>query len=247
MRVLDLFAGIGGFSLAAHWMGWKTVAFVERDKACQKVLAKRFEGVPIYEDVRDVSGESFRGIVDIVTAGFPCPAFSRAGKRGGFEQDDLFFEAIRVATESECRWIVFENVEGIRPWIPEVRATIQTAGYEFTDAIFDGTDFGVAQLRRRYFAVCFRRGNGTDSQPVRRIQRNESAGIHGLQPYAPNAERRWTPTIKTKDEWRTICSDAVRVRDLNGIPGRMDRLKQLGNSINPQLAFEIFKAIEAAN
>jgi site-specific DNA-cytosine methylase len=66
VRLLDLFAGIGGFSLAAHWMGWETVAFVEKEPFCQKVLAKNFPGVPIYDDVRTFPGESFRGRCDII-------------------------------------------------------------------------------------------------------------------------------------------------------------------------------------
>lgn len=243
MEILDLFAGIGGFSLAAHWMGWSTAAFVEQDVSCQEHLKKRFgREVEIYGDIRQFSAESFRG-VDIVTGGFPCPAFSQSGKRGGFEQDDLFFELLRVVQECSPRWFVLENVEGITKWIPQIRAEVEALGYEYTDAIFDARDFGVAQMRRRYFAVCFRGGNGSDSQPIRRIQRDEGAGIYGLQPYSPNTERRWSPTIKTKDEWRAICSNAVRRGEVDGIPRRMDRMKQLGNSIVPQIAYEIFKAI----
>jgi DNA (cytosine-5)-methyltransferase 1 len=76
MRVLDLFAGIGGFSLAAHWMGWQTVAFVEKEKFCQKVLAKNFPGVPIHGDIFDFDGKPLRGTVDLVCGGFPCQPFS---------------------------------------------------------------------------------------------------------------------------------------------------------------------------
>ena len=78
MVLLDLFAGIGGFSLAAHQLGWTTAAFVERDEFCQKVLRKNFPGVEIYDDITTFSGESFRGRCDIVTGGFPLSAVQQS-------------------------------------------------------------------------------------------------------------------------------------------------------------------------
>lgn len=81
MKILDLFSGIGGFSLAAHWLGWETVAFCEQDKFCQKVLAKNFPGVPIHQDIKTLKGDQLNeeggkdGIhsrtIDLVCGGFP--------------------------------------------------------------------------------------------------------------------------------------------------------------------------------
>lgn len=134
MKLLDLFAGIGVFSLAAHWMGWETVAFVEKDLFCQKVLIKNFnaeiataadqdnheihekhETKPkIYEDIFDFSGKPFRGRIDIVTGGFPCQPFSAAGKRKGRNDErHLFPEMLRVIREVKPRWVVAENVRGL--------------------------------------------------------------------------------------------------------------------------------------
>jgi len=79
MKVLDLFAGIGGFSLAAHWIGWETIGFVEQNKDCHKVLRQFGDKIPIYGDIRDFTGT--RGQADIITGGFPCQPFSTAGKR----------------------------------------------------------------------------------------------------------------------------------------------------------------------
>ena len=114
MKVLDLFAGIGGFSLASHWMGWETAAFVEWDKFCQKVLAKNFPGVPIYGDITEFDGTPFRGSIDLITGGFPCQPFSAAGKQKGKEdQRYLFPEMLRVIDDVRPRYIVAENVRGL--------------------------------------------------------------------------------------------------------------------------------------
>lgn len=114
MKVLDLFAGIGGFSLAAHWMGWETAAFVEKESFCQKVLAKNFAGVPIYGDIYEFDGKPFRGSVDVVCGGFPCQPFSQAGKQKGKDDERyLFPEMLRVIREVEPAWVVAENVRGL--------------------------------------------------------------------------------------------------------------------------------------
>lgn len=112
MRVLDLFAGIGGFSLAAHWMGWETVQFVEWEKYPQKVLAKNFPGVPIHGDIKTYKGEKYAA--DIVCGGFPCQPFSRAGARKG-QSDDRYLwpEMLRVIREVQPTWVIGENVAGL--------------------------------------------------------------------------------------------------------------------------------------
>jgi len=141
---IDLFSGIGGFSLAAKWAGIKTVQFVEIDPFCRKVLNKNFPGVPIHDDIKtftntDRSGsgtptsgtdgnrqeknkeqrfsqsESSRQNLFLITGGFPCQPFSCAGKRKGTEDDrHLWPEMLRVIKEFKPTWIIGENVAGIR-------------------------------------------------------------------------------------------------------------------------------------
>lgn len=101
LKMLDLFSGIGGFSLAASWTGGiETVAFCEIEPYPQKVLQKNFPGVPIYDDVRELTAERLRadGIdrVDIITGGFPCQPFSVAGKQRGAEDDRFLWPEMRV-------------------------------------------------------------------------------------------------------------------------------------------------------
>jgi len=142
-RMLDLFSGIGGFSLAAQWC-WgdelEIVAFCEIDKFCQKVLKKHWPDVPIIEDVRDVGEKIISNLqsnrletgrmakeeskiqpsrnsktpIELLTGGFPCQPFSCAGKRKGKEDNRFLWpEMLRVIKETRPRWIVAENVAGI--------------------------------------------------------------------------------------------------------------------------------------
>ena len=113
LNVLDLFSGIGGFSLGLEATGgFKTIAFCEKDKFCQKVLQKHWQGTTIYEDIRDIDGTKIKA--DVITGGFPCQPFSTAGKRKGTEDVRyLFPEMFRIIKETQPRWVVGENVQGI--------------------------------------------------------------------------------------------------------------------------------------
>ncbi len=130
VRHLDLFSGIGGFALAARWVGWETVAFCEIDDYCQAVLAKHWPSVPIHNDVRELSGDAI-GHVDIITGGYPCQPFSLAGKRRG-ENDDrhLWPEMHRLINELRPAWVVGENVAGhITMGLDRVLSDLEGSGY----------------------------------------------------------------------------------------------------------------------
>ena len=246
MNHLSLFTGIGGLDLAAEWAGFKTVGQVEIDDYCNKVLQKHWPDVPRWRDIFELTGEEIKekcGTVDVISAGFPCPAFSMSGRRGGFEQDRLFYEATRICQEVEPTYIVFENVEGFTKWRDSLHAEVENIGYEWADYVLDARDFGIPQARRRYFAVCFRGRSLHGSQHLRRFQRKEGSDIYGLQPHIENTERRWTPTINSKEEWRSIFASGRKSGTIDGVSNRMDRLKCLGNAVVPQQAYPIFKAI----
>lgn len=133
MRLLDLYAGIGGFSLAAHWLGWETVAFVEKEPFCQKVLRKNFgEGIEIHNDIFEFSGKPFRGRIDVLTGGFPCQPFSAAGQRRGVNDERyLFPETLRVIREVQPAWIVLENVNGLVSMANSSR-DVKVGGYPYS-------------------------------------------------------------------------------------------------------------------
>lgn len=117
MNQLDLFAGIGGFSLAGHVIGWTTKGLVEKDKRRQADLMSNFPGVPIFGDIKTFDGKKFideHGPIDIISGGFPCQPFSTAGKRLGASDDRFLWpEMLRIIKEVQPPWLCCENVTGI--------------------------------------------------------------------------------------------------------------------------------------
>ena len=113
MNVLDLFSGIGGFSLGLERAGMRTVAFCEIEPYCRAVLKKHWPNVPCYDDVRTIRGASV-GPIDVICGGFPCQPFSLAGKRRGAEDDrHLWPEMRRLVAECRPSWVIGENVPGL--------------------------------------------------------------------------------------------------------------------------------------
>ena len=117
MNVLDLFSGTGGFSLGLEAAGMQTAAFCEADPDCRELLAHRWPGIPIYDDIRTLTGDQIEqdvGAIDVICGGFPCQPFSVAGKRIGIHDDrHLWPEMLRVIKEVRPSWVIGENVAGI--------------------------------------------------------------------------------------------------------------------------------------
>lgn len=145
LRVLSLFAGIGGFDLGLERTGgFETVAFCEIDPFCQKVLRKHWPKVPIYDDVRTLTAETLRGdgvAVDIITGGFPCQDISTAGKQAGISsgtRSGLWSEIVRLTRELSPSYVIVENVANllsgpsIQPggWFGRVLGDLAECGYD---------------------------------------------------------------------------------------------------------------------
>jgi len=113
LNVLDLFSGIGGFSVGLEATGkFKTIGFCEQDKFCQKVLRKHWSDVPIYEDIKKLDGTKIKA--DVLVGGFPCQSFSIAGKQKGKDDERyLWDEMFRVIKEVQPKWIIGENVSNL--------------------------------------------------------------------------------------------------------------------------------------
>jgi DNA (cytosine-5)-methyltransferase 1 len=135
MKVLDLFSGIGGFSLGLEAAGFETVAFCEFDQEAQKVLRKNWPKVPIFSDVRTLTKQELQdnGIKDIrlICGGYPCQPFSIAGQRRGAEDDrHLWPEMFRLVKELRPDWVIGENVAGhINMGLDEVLSDLEAEGY----------------------------------------------------------------------------------------------------------------------
>lgn len=110
----SLFSGIGGFDLAAQWMGWSNIFQVEKDDWCRKVLAKNFPKTERFADIKDFTGYEYTNRIDVISGGFPCQPFSVAGQRKGKDDDRyLWEEMLRVIATIKPTYVVGENVTGI--------------------------------------------------------------------------------------------------------------------------------------
>lgn len=160
MRVLDLFSGIGGFSLGLERAGMRTVAFCEIDPYCRAVLRKHWPDVPIFEDVCTLRGEDV-GPVDVVCGGFPCQPWSTAGKRGGEADDrDLWPEMRRVIETCGPRWVLGENVPGLDDprymGLDRVLSDLEALGYAAGTAEIPACAVDAPHKRMRLWIVAHR-------------------------------------------------------------------------------------------
>ena len=136
MKHLGLFEGIGGFSLAARWAGWETVAWCEWNEFGQRVLRHHFPEAEGHGDIKKTDFTKYANRIDVITGGFPCQPYSSAGKRKGKEDErHLWPEMLRVIREVQPSYVVGENVRGLTNWngglvFDEVQADLEAEGYE---------------------------------------------------------------------------------------------------------------------
>jgi DNA (cytosine-5)-methyltransferase 1 len=168
MRVVSLFAGIGGFDLGFERAGAKTVATVEIDQNCRKLLAEKWPDAVHLDDVR-TAGRRNLPDCDVITFGFPCQDLSVAGKRAGLEgkRSGLFYEAMRIVDELQPAWAIWENVPGLLSSdngrdLARVLFRLGESGYFGCVRCIDAQWLGVAQRRRRLFGVFTRLDSGAD-------------------------------------------------------------------------------------
>ena len=156
MRVLDLFSGIGGFSLGLERAGMETVAFCEYDKKAQLVLKKHWPDVPIFDDVRKLNGKQFEGqTIDLICGGFPCQPFSVAGKQRGEEDDrHLWPEYFRLIQEIRPRWVIGENVAGlINMGLDQVLSDLESENYSTETFVIPALAVNAPHRRDRVWIV----------------------------------------------------------------------------------------------
>lgn len=161
MKVISLFAGIEGFGLAAHKVGWEVVASVEWEQFPQLVIKKNFPNTEIHGDIKQFDGRKYRGTIDIVCGGFPCQPYSLAGKRKGKDDDrHLWPQMLRVIREVQPTWVVGENVPGLVNWsggvvFEEVQSDLEAEGYEVQSFILPAAGVGAPHRRDRVWIVAY--------------------------------------------------------------------------------------------
>ena len=177
LKVLDLFSGIGGFSLGLERTGgFETVAFCEIEDYPRKVLSKHWPDVPIHKDVRELTSEQV-GHVDLICGGYPCQPFSHAGKRQGAGDDrHLWPEVKRLMATIRPTWGLFENVAGhISMGLDEVLSDLESEGYAAWTVVIPACAVDAPHRRDRVWIVAHRQGEFSNGR------KNGEHGRQGIQ------------------------------------------------------------------
>jgi len=276
MRVLDLFSGIGGFSLGLEQTGgFRTVGFCEQDEKARRVLKKHWPGVPIFPDIRGLDHETLRanGIVpDIITGGFPCQDISCAGKGVGIigERSGLWTEMFRLIRDVRPTWAIAENVSALRSkGLALVLQDLCSIGYRVEWHCIPASAVGAPHQRDRIWIVAnayctYREGKrmprgvqeevpildsrGPDGNACGDVAHALCSGQSGSGASgdafdsAPPIQRQAAQLIDggVENEWGI---EPTVGRVAYGVPNRVDRLRQLGNAVVPQIPRMIGDAI----
>ena len=166
MKHGSLFSGIGGFDLAAEWMGWQNIFHCEIGEFPRKILKHHFPKSICYEDIKKTDFTKHRGEIDIISGGFPCQPYSNAGKRRGKEDDrHLWPEMLRVIREVQPRFVVGENVAGLLSWnngmvFHEIITDLENEGYETQAFLIPACATNAPHRRDRIWFVAHSKSNG---------------------------------------------------------------------------------------
>jgi len=273
MRVLDLFSGIGGFSLGLERAGMETVAFCEFEPHAQEVLRKHWPDTPIHSDVRSLDGKQYRGTVDVVCGGFPCQDLSTAGTQAGFsgERSSLYREMLRIISECRPRYAIFENVTGLLTgesgrWFGQFLYDLAEIGFDAEWHCIEAAYVGAPHRRDRVWVIAYPTEQYDGASNKEQIKRQESKFREGFSeinvPANTNSKRQQgfakvahnlkqqiqlMRSSKTSRERFNLTESALLGAN-DGVSRGMDRkrIARLGNSVVPQIPEAIGRAIMGA-
>jgi DNA (cytosine-5)-methyltransferase 1 len=288
MKILDLFSGIGGFSLGLERAGMQTVAFCEVDPACRQVLKKHWPDVPIFEDVKTLTAKDIHDTVDVICGGFPCQDISVAGRGAGLAgaRSGLWYEYRRLIQEIRPRYVIIENVAALRSrGLDAVLRSLAEIGYDAQWHCIPASALGAPHQRDRIWLVAYAERDGCISAEIaggaEEAVRKEPTGAHDafdaartgglptterdvadasstrlsrgerIRDYIEENIRRWQAASRPASESCPVSGRKTYSWDVepavgrvaDGVPGRVDRLKQLGNAVVPQIPELIGRAI----
>ncbi len=258
----SLFSGIGGFDLAADWMGWENKFHCEWNEFGQKVLHYYWPNAELFTDITKSDFTKYANQIDILTGGFPCQPYSMAGKRLGKEDDrHLWPEMLRVIREVKPSWVVGENVLGLVNWngglvFHEVQTDLEAEGYEVWPYVLPACSVNSPQKRDRVWFIAHsnkvaRKSMGKCKNEVTQ-QWDEKIRCQDWNEFHLVLDRDIFKIRKTGEQ-EIICESPL-ISDLDGISLQLDRITfqnwvnqsngAYGNAIVPQVVYQIFKAIE---
>lgn len=295
LRHGSLFSGIGGFDLAAEWMGWENVFHCEYDSFCQKILKHHFPNSKLYKDVKTFNASNYAGRIDIISGGFPCQPFSNAGLRKGTEDErNLWGEMLRVVREVSPKYVLGENVRGLLNWgggvqFEQVCADLENEGYEVTPYLLPACGKNAPHRRDRIWFIAkntdengrgsFKRKEKPNFREFGNIGTRDNVGVptndaevrdapdtlreghkrcelDGTLNKGVGTRKPFEPTTQQNKirNWEQFPTQSPICGGDDGIPRELDSItfpkwikesiKAYGNAIVPQVAHEIFKAIQ---
>lgn len=235
MNELALFAGAGGGILGGHLLGWRTVCAVERDAYAAQVLAQRqndraLRPFPIWSDVCSFDGTAWRGIVDVVSGGFPCQDISSAGRRAGIEgsKSGLWREMARIISEVRPRFVFVENSPLlIGRGLAMVIGDLAEIGYDCQWSRISAEECGAPHRRDRLWVV------------GRKVRNATGAGLSFRLPGSMERPAQ-IPQFERSGWWPAEPSVG---RVANGVAHRVDRITALGNGQVPRVAATAFSIL----
>ena len=256
----SLFSGIGGFDLAAEWMGLNNLFHCEWNPFGQKVLKQHFPNSISYNDITKTDFTIHRGQVDILSGGFPCQPYSTAGKRLGKEDErHLWPEMLRTIREVKPSWVVGENVRGLINWneglvFHEVQSDLEAEGYEIQPFLIPAAGVNAPHQRYRIWFVAYSNNNAKFRNSIISgfITNTKSIGQEQTLENKELERGRFRFSNK-RNIWDTFPSKPALCGGNDGLPKELDgitfpkwrneSIKAYGNAIVPQVAFNIFKSI----
>ena len=238
MKHASLFSGIGGFDLAAEWMGWENVFHCEIDEYNQKLLNKHYPKADNYGDIQQFDATKYKNKINILTGGFPCQDISVAGKAIGISgaRSGLWREYVRIIKETNCDFIVAENSPNLlNKGFEKILYDLSEIGFNAEWECLSASWFGFPHERERIYIVAYSQRFRWEMGLLNKLKRKSIELFN-------KTSNTFDVYSKIKEFERRGDSDDIRIN--NGIPFAPHRIKGCGNAVVPQVAFEIFKAIE---
>jgi DNA (cytosine-5)-methyltransferase 1 len=254
MRHGSLFSGIGGFDLAAEWMGWENLFHCEWNEFGQKVLNYYWPDAESFTDITKTDFTKYANSIDVLTGGFPCQPYSNAGERLVKEDErHLWPEMLRAIREIKPGWIVGENVFGLLNWngglvFDEVQANLEAEGYQvIPPAVLPACAVDAFHRRDRVWFIAY-----SDSKLLERIPKQHSVSDRDGEGWRTPGTAISYPAIGglyRQGDYRDIrrgdgLSDRLDAKAISVGGFKKESIKAYGNAIHPKVAFQIFKAIE---
>ena len=256
MNELALFAGAGGGILGGKLLGWRTVCAVEWEQYPACVLASRqndglLPPFPIWDDVQTFDGKPWRGIVDVVSGGFPCQDISAAGKGSGIDGDrsGMWSHMARIVSEVRPKYAYIENSPMLASrGLERVLADLAQLGFDAEWGVLGAGDVGAKHQRDRIWIVARQReflshaNNGDigweqQSQSISKTPRKTNNVANSYDTIGGECRGKWSDK-NSKSQWNlyNIFNQPEPIRMVDGVAARVDRLKAVGNGQVPQVA-----------